>query len=323
MLLNKAVDLFLLTIRSNGFSIETIKLYDWCLKFLVVKLDNPKLKDIKEDDLIMFWDWIRNDYKPKRNNKSLEPLAGRSLENIWAAERSFFNWAIKTGKIDSRPDIHIDRPRYAEREILPLTSEQVQDLLTAAMYTKPAKTNNRKSFQMKRPTYKRDVAIIGLLVDTGIRVSECARIRFGDFSFDELEVIIQPFGSGRKTKQRTLPFGKNTKIALLEYRFEREEKENQLLDYDDLFFISSKGNPMDRTSIRHMVIEIGRLAGIRNANPHRLRHTFASFMASQGASEFEIMKFLGQTSSKMASRYVHLHNIRNNRSSVLDMIKRK
>ncbi len=80
---------------------------------------------------------------------------------------------------------------------------------------------------------------------------------------------------------------------------------------------------MNRTSIRHMVVEIGNLAGIRNVHPHRLRHTFASELAFQGASEFEIMKLLGQTSSSMATKYVHSANMASNRVSVVNLIKKK
>ncbi|PKO05655.1 MAG: hypothetical protein CVU41_11350 [Chloroflexi bacterium HGW-Chloroflexi-3] len=223
MRLNKAVDLFLLTIKSNGFSKETVKLYQWSLDFIINKLEKPELASITPDDLTTFWNWIRNEYTPKRQNKRIEPLAGRSLENLWTAERSFFKWCIESGKLNKRPDLHIKKPEYSEREILPLTREEVERLLEAAKYTKIANTTNRKAFKMKRPTFKRDVAIISVLVDTGCRVSKCARITLDDIDFENLEISIKPFGTGGKTKTRKIPIGRNTKLALLEYKFEREE----------------------------------------------------------------------------------------------------
>lgn len=320
--MRKAVDLFLLSISANGYSKATQDLYSWALALLINYLHNPDIRDITPALLDQFWHWVRNDYKPTRKNKSTAPLSGRSLENIWTAERSFFNWCITTAKIKKRPDEQIKKPRYAEREIMPLSELEIARLLDAAKQTRISVTEKRTPFTMTRATAKRDIALIMVLVDTGIRVSECARLTKSDINFDSSEITVQPFGSGRKTKHRILTIGKNTRLALWNYILEREEA-GENIQPDDILFVSKSGRSMDKDSIRHILLAIGSNAGIPNVHPHRLRHTFASEAAIEGANEYELMRDLGQSTAKMARRYVHMQNRRRNHTSIIDRIKRK
>ena len=81
---------------------------------------------------------------------------------------------------------------------------------------------------------------------------------------------------------------------------------------------------MNKDSIRQVLADIGESAGIPNVHPHRFRHFYASQMAADDMTEFNLMENLGQTSNKMARRYVHLSRTRHKkRASVVDRIVKK
>jgi len=320
--LKRTIDTFLLHLSADGYSPNTEALYLWALSLMCAYLKNPEVKAIKAIDLDRFWSWLRNNYCPKRSGGRPGPLAGRSLENVWTAQRSFFGWCLAREQITKRPDLHIRKPEYAEREIQPFSGDEINRMLVAAKRTKVAVTERRAPFTMPRPTAKRDTALIMLLADTGMRVSECARLQRDDIDINRREVSIRAFGSGRKTKERVLEIGKNTALAIWEYLTWREEREDRILEEDDQVFVTLQGNPMDRGSIRHVINEIGLTAGVPNAHPHRFRHTYASEQAADDMAEENLMYTLGQSSSKMVRRYTHLHQRKRRRhTSVVDRLK--
>lgn len=325
MILSKSIDLFLVSLAANGYSPSTRELYRWALGLMTQYLGADRdLADIKADDLDRFWKWLRNDYAPDRKSKKAGPLAGRSLENVWTAERTFFRFCIESGKLKRRPDLRIKKPEYAERIIEPFTEEEVSRLLQAALRTRVADTKNRTPYTMPRSTAKRDTAIIMLLAETGIRVSECARLARGDIDFDTSVITVQAFGTGRKTKYRQLEIGRKTRQALWDYMTWREDRERRNLEADDLIFMTLRGNPMNKDSIRQVLNEIGASAGIPNVHPHRFRHFFASMMAADDIGESELMEKIGHSTAKMTRRYVHLHRVqRKKRTSIIDRLNSK
>jgi integrase len=131
---------------------------------------------------------------------------------------------------------------------------------------------------MKRPFAKRDRAICLLLLDTGIRVSECARLTMQDITYpsgmDSIpqgDVVIRPFGSGRKSKGRVVHITAATiKKALMIYH--AEDREDSLCPGDPAF-LNKERQAMNRHSIRRMLKRAGERAGVQDVHPHRFRHT--------------------------------------------------
>jgi integrase/recombinase XerD len=198
-----------------------------------------------------------------------------------------------------------DLPPNNPRVVMPLTEEDVKALLRAAEYTRLAQPGNRKAFTMKRNTASRDNALIILLLDTGIRAGECCRLTIGDIDLEAGEIAVAPFGSSkRKTKSRVLPIGKATLRAIWRYLSEWIDASK-----DEPLFISNKSRRLESGVIRQLLVDLGVKAGVKNAHPHRLRHTFAVSYLRNGGDVFTLQALLGYATLDMVKTYVQLAQV--------------
>lgn len=302
LFLSKAIDVFLIARKADGYSLSTVAQYKWGLDRFLLHCGDKKITDYKINDFRSYLTWLRTEYKPNRKSGNTDPLSSGSLFNAWKAIRSFYLWACQEYQFP-RPDLDWKRPRFEYPEIIPFTKDEINAILNASEYTASAKTVNRKPFKMRRHTSKRDRAIILLLLDSGIRVSECARLKISDINLIVGEIHVQPFQSSRKSKPRTVPISPLTCKSISQYI--------SLRDYSnqDLLFITRNKQPMNKDSIRLMLNEIGKRANVSDVNPHRFRHTFAIQYLRNGADIFTLKKILGHSTLKMVEAYLSIANI--------------
>ncbi len=299
--LSKAVEGYMIARSADGYSSTTLAMYRWALDLLAAFLTEKPVENISQADLQGFFAWLRSDYQPTRMNGDQSPLSGRSLENIWTAMRSFFNWCQAELGLIARPDYIIQRPRYKPAVVQPFTQDEIRRLLSVCERSGLANTDRRAQFTMPRPTAARDTALISTLLDTGIRVSECARLRVQDVDLATGEVTITPWGSGLKTKGRHVYLGKSARKALWRYLSGKDDPAP-----GDRLFLTDEGRPMDRNSIRQLLGRLGARAGINGCHPHRFRHTFAIEFLRNGGDVFALQRLLGHSTLDMVKLYLAL-----------------
>jgi len=190
MELEKVLQGLILSKTSEGKSPHTIKVYEYGFYKLSAFLDNPDIQKVTKKDIQEFFRYLRQEIN----------LAKNSLVNIWRGIRVLFTWSEKELNTD-RPDKDMPYSKAPIKNVVPFTTNDIKKLLAACNNTKRATTTSKRNkFSMKRPTALRDKATILTLLDTGVRVSELARLTIGDVNLESGEVQIRPYGSRLKSK---------------------------------------------------------------------------------------------------------------------------
>lgn len=301
MLLSQAIEGFNISRLADGYAPVTLRGYRSSLGTLSEYLGNPEVESISSDNLKAFMHYLHTGYKPERKSGSLDALSTASYHRYWKAIRSFFKWAADELKVP-RPDLELKMPQFTNREIVPFTDQEISKLIRACETRKPVVDGNRKPYQCKRPAAMviRDKALILVLLDTGLRSGECARLRIRDVNLENGEVYILPHHV-RKTRPRTVFLGKSARRAVWKYLTTRDDTKP-----DDPVFVTAQGRPMCQESIKSVLYSISRHAGVQNVHPHRFRHTFAIQFLRNGGDVFTLQRLLGHATLEMVRHYLAL-----------------
>lgn len=279
MKISKAIEGFLLSKSAEGLSKRTLITYEQQLAHLASYLEDKELENISTHDLRKFIDYLRNDYKPTRWGGDKKPLTARTVHNYWICLRSFYTWAVVEFEIpDALKSIPPPKPNQAQTE--PFSQDDVQRILSIA------------EKHTREP--KRNIALILVLLDTGIRNSELCNLRTDDLDLRLGKLSVE----GKGAKQRHVYLGEKTKRALWRYLAERED--------EGFLFLTRDKKQMRGIWVRTLIKRIGNKAGVRNAYPHRFRHTFAINYLRNGGDVFTLQILLGHSSLKMVRRYSQL-----------------
>lgn len=296
MLFSDAIQGFTLYIKSGVYSPAYVPTITGYINYMCKWLGDPDLDTITLQDWQQYFVHLRTDYKPKRINGDTSPLAEASIDNHWKIIRSFYNWAVDTQLLSSqRPDLKLARPKYQSPQVQPFTPDEIKKLIVSSTQTDVVKSNGRR-YKIKRPNGDRDLSIIMMLLDTGLRVGELSRLAIGDVNLDNGEVYVRPFRSGQKTKSRTVYLGAKSRQAVWKYIAKRQAQ-NKL----DQPLFELRGS-----SIRLLLRAIGKNAGIANVHPHRFRHTFAIMYLRNRGDVFTLKRLLGHSTMDMVTRYLNI-----------------
>ena len=301
MLLSKSISGFILAKQADGLSFNTLDIYRWALDKLTAFLNDKPVEDVTVEDLRRFFAYLKDDYHNASITRKRERLSASSRQDAWVAVKSFWRWAHNELGAE-RVDTSIKRPEGETPVITPFSEDDVRAMLKAAERVETRPGERRKSFALRYPTSARNVALILLLLDTGLRVSEAARLKVGNVDLATGETTVEPHGSGRKTKSRHVYLGKVARRAVWKYLAQREDA----MQFNAPLFVTEDDKPMSKFSIGLVIRRIGKRAGVPNAHPHRFRHTFAVQYLRNGGDTFTLQRLLGHSTMEMVRRYLDL-----------------
>jgi len=264
------------------------------------------VSEVQAQDLRDYLAWMRSEYKPRRFSGSEQPLSPKTIRNIWVGLSAFFRWASTELNIPN-PMKGVPAPRFEEAPVEPFTREEIEALLKACEYCQLAETAERRRFTMRRPTGKRDRALILTLLDTGLRASELCALKIGDVDAKTGKVQIKHglLGGAKGGKGRTVYLGKAVRRALWLYLSSREDGE----DPDAPLFLGKYNRPMNRDVLRQVIASLGDKASVKHCHPHRFRHTFAITYLREGGDVFTLQALLGHHSLDMVQHYARIAEV--------------
>lgn len=225
-------------------------------------------------------------------------LGAKTIRNAWTALSSLWTWA------EAREDVRhalrgkVQRPQYRRPQIEPYTAEEVRGILKACEIMAAWDNRHNRHVAGGRPTAVRDRAMILMMVDCGLRVSELCDLKIRDYVAKRGQVTIL---HGKGDKQRTVTIAATARQALWRYLKTRPEAQP-----DEPLFVSRTGQRMDRSGVRAIVKRAGDRAGIKHAGPHKFRHTFAINFLRNGGRELALQDILGHEKLDTVRIYVRL-----------------
>jgi len=217
-----------------------------------------------------------------------EWLAGLTERNELSTVRTrhkglqrFCGWLVEEGELAANPMAGLAAPTAKAKPVPVLSDEQLAALMKACA---------GKDFRDRR-----DEALIRVLLDAGVRVSEACGLSVDGVDLDQGMALVK----GKGSKVRPVYLGARTIRSLDRYlRARRLERWGHL----DALFITQRGaltpdGARDRITLR------GQQAGIEGLHPHRFRHTFAHDFLMAGGQERDLKRLAGWSSDVMLERY--------------------
>ncbi len=202
--------------------------------------------------------------------------------------RSFYSYYYKKELIKSNPAILVDLPKINTKEIIRLDADEVAKLLDEVESGENL-TEKQRSYHNKTRT--RDLAIITLLLGTGIRVSECVGLDIDDVDFNNDGIKIVRKGGN----EAIIYFGDEVRNSLEDYLIEREDiitKEG----HEDALFLSLQKRRISVRALEKLVKKYSLLiTSLKNITPHKLRSTYGTSLYRATGDIYLVADVLGHT----------------------------
>ncbi|MGI9107191.1 MAG: tyrosine recombinase XerC [Pyrinomonadaceae bacterium] len=240
--------------------------------------------DIKQIDHITIREWLSTLHTANKKKTSI----ARKLATL----RTFFQFLLREGVVEMNPAKLVSTPRLDKKLPNHLSMEE------AVRFIETPDTETDLG--------KRDRAILEFLYGTGMRVSELVKLNLRDIDFKGKMVRV----TGKRRKQRIVPFGDPALHALMQYLSVRGTFLNNVppAERDEqIVFLNYQGTRITTRSVGRMVDKyILICAGIHNISPHSLRHSFATHLLDNGADLRHIQELLGHARISTTQIYTHV-----------------
>jgi site-specific recombinase XerD len=266
---------FELHLRAEKKSPKTIRTYTEAAQWLAAEYLLP--------NEVKFWDDVKTRHVQEWTVTLLDRYSDSYASNQFRALQQFFKWHATEDPDEPRPNpmANLKPPKVSEKLVPVITEQELAAMLA---------TCKGGGFQNRR-----DYAIIFLLKDAGIRLSELAALSVDDVSPATREATV----TGKGDKQRIVRFTYDTSRAL--DRYTRERAKHPMARSSALWLGMHRG-PMTPSGIYQMIERHGQAADVE-VNPHKFRHTFSHNWLDNGGAEGDLMELNGWSSPQMLARY--------------------
>lgn len=263
----------------RNYSRLTVLKYESCLRLFEEYFKNLNTElEWESVDADVIRDWMESMMD--------SGLTAATVNGRLSAVRSFYRFALKKGLVENDPAHTITGPKK-EKPLPKFIREKDMDRLLQP--------------EMWGDTYKDVCArtIILLFYETGMRVGELVMLDDEMVDLDNRQLKV----TGKRNKQRIIPFGAELEQALRDFIRLRDE---QVERTEKGFFVNEKGQRVTYEQVRRMVKNhLGRVTTQQKRTPHVLRHTFATTMLNHEAGLESVKQLLGHESLATTEIYTH------------------
>lgn len=270
--------------------------YDIRVFFRFLKEQNPSFRNMEITDFpISILDQIQavdieeyQEYLKVYETSDKQITNGeRGLKRKMSALRSFYTYYYKRQMISTNPALLVDMPKLHEKSIIRLEANETAALLDYIEHAGDELTGQRKLYYEK--TKMRDLAIVTLLLGTGIRVSECVGLDVQDIDFDNNGIRIVRKG-GNET---IVYFGQEVEEALRSYLPIRDGI-TPMAGHENALFYSTQRRRIGVQAVENMVKKYAQaITTTKKITPHKLRSTYGTSLYRETGDIYLVAEVLG------------------------------
>ena len=219
----------------------------------------------------------------------------RSVNRRLSSLRSYWRYLLRRGLVTANPTQKVLTPKIKKNLPSFLKEDELNDLLDKV----------REEGQTDSFIETRDSLILEMFCLTGIRRAELIGLKTGDLDMGSASLKV----TGKRNKQRILPFGSALKKSIEHYLALRRDYLDKLEDYPEEeppFFINDKGQALSPRRVYSLVNKkLAEVGNLSKRSPHVLRHTFATTLLNRGAELNAVKELLGHASLSATEVYTH------------------
>ena len=272
--------------------------YDLSVFFSFLKSENPVFKDtdmheldisaldmINARDIEEYMEYLK--YRPDENG---DDIANREngIKRKVSSLKSFYRYFYESEMIKTNPAALVHLPKIHDKDIVRLDYNEVASLLDEAENGSRL-TDKQKTYHKK--TRNRDVAMLSLLLGTGMRISECVGIDINDLDLEETAVRIHRKGG----KEEVVYFSDEVAGNMLPYL---EERKNTVAEpgSKNALFLSLQNKRMSVRSAELMVKKYAEVVTpLKHITPHKLRSTYGTHLYQETGDIYLVADVLGHS----------------------------
>ncbi len=253
-----------------------------CAKMEISEIPIAVLNQVTRQDIEEYLSYISYYEKEGREITNTERGKARKL----SALRSFYNYYFQTERIEKNTAELVPVPKLHEKAIIRLEPNEVAILLDQV---EAGTKLTKKELAYHEKTRTRDVALLTLLLGTGIRVSECVGLDIQDVDFDNNGIKIRRKGG----YEAVVYFGDEVEQALTEYLEERKHV-IPASGHENALFLSLQNRRIAVRSVENLVKKYAsRVTTLKKITPHKLRSTYGTTLYRETGDIYLVADVLG------------------------------
>ncbi|MDD3338196.1 MAG: tyrosine-type recombinase/integrase [Lachnospiraceae bacterium] len=253
---------------------------------------NKSMTDITLDDLDQIKALDIEEYmeylKVYRDNEDKVTTNGeRGLKRKISALRSFYAYYFKHEMIATNPTVLIDMPKIHDKNIVRLDTDETAMLLDYIEHCGDHLTGQKRVYYEK--TKERDLALVTLLLGTGVRVSECVGLDIEDVDFKNNGIKVTRKGGN----EMVVYFGDEVATALQNY-LEVRKGITPIAGHEHALFYSTQRKRMGVQAVENLVKKYAReITTTKKITPHKLRSTYGTALYQETGDIYLVADVLG------------------------------
>jgi integrase/recombinase XerC len=242
------------------------------------------LSDIDTEFVEIYIDYLTQYEKDGRIITNGKASIKRKLSSLSV----FYKYLYKNDMISENVFAKVDKPKLKEKNIIRMDPAETANFVDAVEFGNTLSEHQQKYHEK---TKYRDLALLSLMLSTGIRISECIGLNLNDVDFDNMCIRVTRKGG----KEAIVYFSDEAGDALYDYIIQRKKIDAQK-GHENALFLSSQNRRISVRAVENMVEKYSKgSVPLKHITPHKLRSTFGSTLYQETNDIYLVADVLGHS----------------------------